>query len=335
MRIIFLNSLEKWSLGELMSTAQVWIGEEQGVWRIGWDELAEEEGDSTLWYEGESWAEMLHVYRYQLAGKLSGGYRPVIDGVFHESEGERAGMSQKLYCYCELNYNEELYEELTVWRRKQATATRKAPYLIASNRLLKLISAFVPQSEEELLQLPGVGEGKAAQYGGELLAITADKTQEHGFPLDWVKDKLDEEDFRSWLYKQKESRFKEEMTRYSQRSQLLKGIREGQRLEQIQETSGLVRREAVTLLEQLDKEGYDTDKLLNLELADVPEAEQTAVWNAYEELGDDFLKPVLRRVYGEESSLPGKGELERKYEQLRLIRIRYRRESKAGRIQSA
>ena len=335
MRIVFLNSLDKEYQGELISTAQIWIGEEQGLWRIGWDELHSDNVHNEIWFEGESWAEMLHVYRYQMAVKLASGYRAMIGGVFHENESGQGSLTQKLICYSELHMNEELYNILSAWRRKRAASQRKAPYLIASNRLLKLISTFVPMNAEELTQLPGVGTGKAEEYGSDVLSITEGWERERTFPLDWVEHELDEEDFRSWIYKQKEQRFKAEMEQFSQRRTLLTGIAEGLTIGQVQEQIGIQRREVVELLEQLEKEGYDTETILELELADMPKSEQETVWNAYEDLGDTFLKPVLQRVYGSEALLPVSGELERKYEQLRLIRIRYRRVGRSVVIQTA
>ncbi|ANS73646.1 helicase [Paenibacillus yonginensis] len=340
MRIVFLNSMER-RLQERAGhadLAQVWIGEEGGVWRIGWDEEGSAGTKGQIWFEGESWSEMLSHYRYQLAVKLADGFRPVISGIFHEEEGSRGMSTQKLYCYSEFNGNEELYAGLSAWRRQKAAAAGKAPYLIASNRLLRLISAFVPKSLEELTQLPGVGEVKAAEYGEEMLAITAQVERDWHFPLDWVEQELDEELFRSWTYKQKETRFKAEIERSSLRRQLLAAIREGRNLEQIQEAAGLSRREAIEQLEQLEKEGYDTEALVEQELTGLAQEEQTAIWNAYLELGDVLLKPVMQKVYGADTVQSGNGELERRYEWLRLIRLRYRRAAKgeaAGKPQSA
>lgn len=173
MRIVFLNSLEKRSSNAVSGGAQVWIGEEEGLWRMGWNETTAEGEQETIWYEGGSWSEMLHVYRHRLVVKLGEGYRPVIEGIWDEREEfQGRGMAaQKLICYSELHGNEEFYNELCAWRRKKASADRKAPYMIASNRLLRLISVFKPWTTEELLQLPGVGESKAAEYGPELLEM--------------------------------------------------------------------------------------------------------------------------------------------------------------------
>ncbi|MGG6312471.1 HRDC domain-containing protein [Paenibacillus macerans] len=331
MRIVFLNSLEKKDDGAMLKGAQVWIGEEDGVWRMGWNELSADGGQEDLWYEGASWSEMLHIYRHRLASKLGEGFRPVMEGIWDEKEelSGRGMAAQKLFCYSEMNGNESMYNELAAWRRKKASAERKAPYLIASNRLLRMISVFLPRTVEELLQLPGVGENKASEYGAELLEITKNGERARDFPLDWVEGATDPEVFRSWLYKQKEAKFRVEMEKYSVRRAVLEALAEGLKVADICARAGIERREAVELLEDLEKEGYNTDDLVNSELEEMPEGEQTAVWQAYEELGDALLKPVLQKVYGSEA--PDGGNLDMLYERLRLIRIRYRRHRDSAR----
>lgn len=327
MRIVFLNSLEKKENEAVSGGAQVWIGEEEGIWRMGWNETTGEGEQETIWYEGGSWSEMLHVYRHRLVVKLGEGYRPVIEGIWDEREElQGRGMAaQKLVCYSELHANEPLYNELCVWRRKKASADRKAPYLIASNRLLRLISVFQPRTAGELLQLPGVGETKAAEFGSELLDMmkAQEKERPGDFPLDWVGRGLDEEVFRSWMYKQKEAKFRLEMEKFNVRRQLLESLAQGLNLEETCARVGLERREAVEWLELLEKEGYTTDALIQIELKDLPAEQQTAIWSAFEEMGDSFLKPVLQRVY-DQDTLQG-GDLDQLYERLRLLRICYRR----------
>lgn len=326
MRVVFLNSLEKKENLGIACAAQVWIGEEDGIWRMGWNEIKDEEEQEHIWYEGVSWSEMLHVYRHRLVMKLSEGFRPVIEGIWDEKEDlhGRGMTAQKLVCYSELNGNEPLYLELCSWRRKKASSERKVPYLIASNRLLKMISVFCPQTVEELQQLPGFGENKAKEYGAELLEITQVIERATSFPLDWALSQLDEETFRSWLYKQKEAKFRSQMEKFTTRRNVLESISEGLCVEQIAVRAGIERREVVELLEVLEKDGYNIDSLIEGELKEMPEKEQAAVWKAYEEMGDTFLKPVLQRVYGQE--IAEGSNLEKLYEQLRLIRIRYRRQ---------
>ena len=63
----------------------------------------------------------------------------------------------------------------------KAASDRKAPYFVATNRLLRLISAFVPHTMDELMQLPGVGESKAAEYGLEWLEMMSGIEQSRPF----------------------------------------------------------------------------------------------------------------------------------------------------------
>ncbi|MDP4095511.1 HRDC domain-containing protein [Paenibacillus sp. P96] len=322
MEIVFLNKLSKSEKSDELGSAQVWIGEEEGIWCVGWRTAAVD----SVWYEGCSWQEMLSIYRYQLALKLAEGYRPLIEGVFHEpvESGGRSLFVQKLFCYSDLHPRDSVYSELSVWRRRQAAAENRAPYMIASNRLLKLISVFLPRNEADLLELPGVGETKVRTYGADLLAITSQVEQYRPFPLSWVEEELDAQDFISWSYRQKEQKYKLELDKYHQRQAVLQGSAEGLGLEAISRQSGLPRREVIEMLEVLVSEGYDVDNVIQSELSGAPEQEQTAIRAAYRELGDRFLKPVMQRVYGDQNSETLK--LDEIYERLRLVRICYRRD---------
>lgn len=329
MQIVFMNRMVN-EIEGADGSAEVWIGEEEGAWKLGWRELHADGGlQESIWYEGASWNEMLYIYRHELAVKLGEGFRPLIDGIMHEEEEQKGGTRriQKLYCYSELHCDEELYNELCAWRRKKAAAERKAPYFVATNRLLRLISTFVPRNANELLQLPGVGDNKAAEYGVEVLDMTSGRERRRDFPLDWVQDELDEQIFASWVYKQKELKYKQDLDKYRTKQLLLRGISEGKRLAQLEQESSLTRRELVEALEQLEKEGYDAELLIAMELADMPQAEQEEVWNAFGELGDTLLKPVLQHVYGQETAAGP--VMEQRYERLRLIRMRYRREAES------
>jgi hypothetical protein len=95
-------------------------------------------------------------------------------------------------------------------------------------------------------------------------------------------------------------------------------------LEQLKVNTGVNRRELIEAVEELERDGYSVEKLIQVELSNMPQKEQEAVWNTYVELGDLFLKPVLQKVYGEDFSA-AEG-LDTYYERLRLIRVRFRRE---------
>lgn len=330
MAIVFLNRMEIEREQEV-GAAQVWIEEADGLWSSGWSELdASGETGQEIWYEGAVWNEMLAVYRHQLAAKLAEGYRPVIRDTFQEflESGQRGRYTQKLVCYSELNADEELYKRLAAWRRAKATEEHRAPYLIATNRALRLVSTFLPQTIDELRELPGIGENTVQRYGQDLILQTAGMERKHSFPLDWVERRLDEETFEAWTYKNKERKFKREAERVKATRMLLQASNGGEEivsLTQISQESGLERRELIEMMESLEKNGENLDAIIAHELRIMPEPQQLAVRQAYAETGDTFLKPVLKKVYGEE--LPSEPGLDILYEQLRMIRIRCRREA--------
>lgn len=332
MQIVFMNRLTKAADETSGGCAQVWIGEEEGIWSLGWREFAagEDQADS-LWFEGSSWNELLGVYRHQLAVKMAEGYRALIDGAFHEEEQATARNQEqlKLQYYSELYGNETVHEELCAWRRRQSSAERKAPYLLASNRLLRLLSAYLPRTMEELLQIPGVGDAKAAQYGEEILGITSAAERSHEFPLSWVAGKIEEQAYVSWLYKQKEIKYRKQLDRLRLRRLILQGMADGLGMEELKERGACTRREVLETVEELDKEGYRVDPLIDRELSEMAPEDQKNAWEAYRELGDLLLKPVLHKVYGEQFAPAG--GLEPYYERLRLLRIRFRQENGAYR----
>ena len=62
-------------------------------------------------------------------------------------------------------YNEELFDQLRDLRKELATEQGVPPYVIFTDRTLHEMARFFPATEGEMLQLTGVGEKRAAQYG--------------------------------------------------------------------------------------------------------------------------------------------------------------------------
>ena len=62
-------------------------------------------------------------------------------------------------------YNEDLFDHLRDLRKKLATEQGVPPYVIFTDRTLHEMARFFPATESEMLQLTGVGEKRAAQYG--------------------------------------------------------------------------------------------------------------------------------------------------------------------------
>ena len=326
MNWVFMNSLQKRTEDDRVVQAQVTIGEDAGVWHVYWNEPgADGEPTEVCWFEGAGWNEMLTSFRGQLLLKMAEGYAPLLDNVVGDVQSMtgRAEWAQKLQYYGDAFKNEAVYESLREWRRKQASKESKAPYMIATNRLLAMLSAFLPQTEDELVQIPGFGPFKAKLYGKELLAITGAAPRETTFPLDWVPDRIDYAQYKLWLHQQQEAYLEREKLRKAQRSAVLEAAAGGGSLETLADSASLPRREAVALMEELEREGYDVDAIIAAETKELPAEQQARVMALFAQAGERYLKPILQKLNEEE--LWKDVQPDRAYEWLRLLRIRYRR----------
>ncbi|WP_259391321.1 HRDC domain-containing protein [Paenibacillus sp. 1011MAR3C5] len=270
---------------------------------------------------------MLTAFRYGVARMMGAGYEPILDGMLDSGRASVGSLPSMLQCYGELNADEALFQALREWRRKTAAAEKRSAYLIASNRMLWMISTYVPQSLEELKQIPGWGKSKQEAYGESIIGLTAGMERATSFPLDWVQERLDAEQYTAWLYKQKENKYKGIMDRQQEKRRILAVLQQSGGLDQLQTELKLPRRELLLRIELLEQEGYDVEALIQRELSAVPEEEQEQILEAMSSIGDQYLKPVLHQVYGEAAaSQPGK-PVEMLYERLRLMRMHFRKKS--------
>ncbi|MFB9330273.1 HRDC domain-containing protein [Paenibacillus aurantiacus] len=332
MQVVFMNTFERSLEQSQPIQAQLSICEQQGSWSVIWSGEEGAEEDQSVWFEGNSWEEMLAAFRHGVAVKMGEGYVPVIDGMLEERKPLAAASSMyaMLQCYGEINANAALFDALRDWRRAKAASEKKSAYMVANNRMLLMISAYVPKLPEELTQIPGWGESKLTAYGEDILKITAAFEQPLPFPLDWVTDELDPKLFTQWIYKQKENKYKAVLDRQSEKKRLLAAIAEGRSIVQMQTELDMPRRDLMEKIERLEVEGYDLEPFIARELADMPSVEQEQVWEAMTIIGDRYLKPVLHQVYGEE--LPAGQPVDMLYDRLRLIRLRFRRHDKADAV---
>ncbi|AZN42824.1 HRDC domain-containing protein [Paenibacillus albus] len=324
MHIVFLNTFEKVGSDREVDQAQLSICEQNGVWSVIWTVAAAEE--QSVWFEGGSWEEMITAFRHGVAVRMGEGYTPIIDGMLEERRSlDDGSLYSMIQCYGETNPNEEIFEALREWRRKAAITAKKSAYLVATNRMLWMISSYVPQQAEELLQIPGWGETRQAAYGEDVLAITQKFERQTHFPLNWVAEALDPKQYTGWIYKQKENKYKLLMERQHQKRALLQAIAEGKNIDELLAEVELPRRDLMDRIEKLETEGYDMEPLIERELSQIPPAEQQQLWDALLTIGDRYLKPVLHQVYGEET-MQGRGKtIDLLYDRLRLLRLRYRR----------
>ena len=67
--------------------------------------------------------------------------------------------------------DEELFGRLVEWRRETARARGLPAYIVFGNRTLEEIAAFRPRTEQELLDLYGIGPSKLDEYGEDVLEL--------------------------------------------------------------------------------------------------------------------------------------------------------------------
>lgn len=328
MNLVFLSSFEKTAEDTgVISSAQVGIAEEAGEWRVWWHESGEEEEQSAereSWYAGSAWDDMLAEFRLRIAVKRLAGYRPLVElpAGSEPASAARVAFIRKLEYYGEQHADPELYETLRRWRNGQAASEGKSPFIIASNRLLKMVSAFKPYTLEELRQIPGFGEQRVGLYGEGILAATSETSRSTTFPLDWVDGAIDEEETEQWVRQRLEQRRKDGSAKSEAKLKLKEAIAAGMTLGELEPMFSLSRRELVTRIEELDKEGCELEPLLAAELGQVPQTLLDRAWREFAVAGDRFLRPVLQRIYDVKTL--DEAALGRAYEWLRLLRIRFR-----------
>ncbi|WP_019421789.1 HRDC domain-containing protein [Paenibacillus sp. OSY-SE] len=306
----------------------VTVGEEEGKWIVLWEV---DGGASEVWFEGSIWAEMRAALRGGLAQLLSSGYRMVLGFVPDTDIHERRMKERQEWvnCYAQLYAKEEVYEQLAKWRREMASRLKRAPYWVATNRMLRLVSAFLPHTLEELKQLPGFGEIKIQSFGDDIVEITKQYERSTTFPLEWVQAAITEQQFAQWIYSEWEAKQRDELTKLTERRKLLEGIQQGQTLLQLMELLRIDRRELIMRIETLEREGYQVETLVEAELASMPREERQAIDMAFVELGDEYLKPVYIKAFGEAALEQATASVQANYERIRLLRLLHRRQKHA------
>ncbi|RAU97600.1 HRDC domain-containing protein [Paenibacillus sp. YN15] len=324
MQLIFLSTLECRSEDGSSVTAQVSITEHQGAFRVLWTgESRDGKGGQEDWFEGPAWKDMLQAYREGLWQKRLAGYYPLVDTSLQTSgEGAKSREQLMLQFYAETHHDPELFQELRKWRMQLAQKENKSAYIVATNRMLHMVCAFLPATVEELRQIPGFGKRKAEAYGHELLAITGGREQERmgGFPLNWVYGKVEQREFEAWLVRQLKLKEEQEEQRERVRRLVLEGVEAGLTLKELAEITRLPRRELVLLLEELDQQGYNMEPIVAAELTGMDADKLAAAGELFNKHGSRLLKPVFQEWYtGEELEGQDLGNL---YEKLRLLRMR-------------
>ena len=93
-----------------------------------------------------------------------------------ESRSSRGGARDAL------DYDSGLFEELRTLRRRIASEKGLPPYMVFGDATLQQMAYYMPQSEDSLSRISGVGAVKLAQYGDDFLAVIREYAGENNLP---------------------------------------------------------------------------------------------------------------------------------------------------------
>ena len=88
-----------------------------------------------------------------------------------------------------VNTDEELYNQLKMYRDKCANREKVLPYMIFTANTLKEISGRYPGNEEQLNDIGGIGKVKISKYGQEILEIVSQYILEKEITPVWKEKK--------------------------------------------------------------------------------------------------------------------------------------------------
>ena len=217
--------------------------------------------------------------------------RSPIMGQLQEVEERASKKANK----AELETNHALFALLRAKRKELADEAGVPPYVIFADRTLVEMAAFYPQSPERLLDISGVGQVKARQYGEAFLEVLREYCRKH---------KISE--------KTKEVRRPKDDSgrRYVQVAEAFNG---GESVADLMERYRVTAGTILNHLARYVEAGHKIRKVEELlALSSASPEQQAAVFATFEELGTALLKPVFDKLGGKPD-----------YEELKILRLCY------------
>jgi ATP-dependent DNA helicase RecQ len=217
--------------------------------------------------------------------------RETIMGIVQEAERVRKTREKKE----EIEYNHALFALLRQKRKEMADEAGFPPYVIFSDRTLIEMAAYYPQSHESLLNISGVGQVKARQYGDSFLVVIKAYCEQHGLKekqKETTRDKSDSN--RRYVL----------ISEAYNSGETIQGL-----MERYHVTQGTIFGHLTRYLSAGNtlQKGEDLQKLTST----TPEQQQ-AVFTVFDELSPTFLKPVYEKLNEELN-----------YDELKILRMLY------------
>ena len=193
----------------------------------------------------------------------------------------------------ELEYNHALFALLRAKRKDLADEAGVPPYVIFADRTLVEMAAYAPQSPERLLDISGVGQVKARQYGEAFLEVLRVYCRKHNLPEKTKEPRRPKDDSgRRYMMVAEAFNDGESVTALMERYQVTAG----------------------TILDHLSRYIEAGHKIRPAEdllaLSAASPDQQAAAFAAFRELGTALLRPVFDKLNGSLS-----------YDELKVLRL--------------
>jgi len=194
-----------------------------------------------------------------------------------------------------LDYNVELFERLRALRKDLADDADVPPFVIFGNTSLQEMAYYFPQNEKEFSLISGVGAKKLEQLGEIFLSVINDFAEENNISPKANPNKKQDKPA---------AKIKKEVPVFyvKTREQIAKKIP----IDRIAENQNL---QTATIINHIEKM-IEAGEKLDLEYLKSPKKKYETIKAAFEELGDEQLKPVFEHF-----------ERKYSYDEVRLVRV--------------
>ena len=191
-----------------------------------------------------------------------------------------------------LEYDSGLFEELRALRRRIAREKRLPPYMVFGDATLQQMAYYMPQSEDSLSRISGVGAVKLAQYGDAFLTVIREYAVENNL-----------RDSTAGLRPRRESRSaKNAGSTYEHTKNLLE---QGLSIDEVAQERDMSPSTIFAHVEMLVQTGENLDLRAHLP----PPDRAMRIQDAFHRVGDNRLTPV-KEMLGDDYS----------YDEIRLVR---------------
>ncbi|MDP4146355.1 MAG: DNA helicase RecQ [Bacillota bacterium] len=196
-------------------------------------------------------------------------------------KGEEKVILKEIIKVKKISSNNELFEELRILRREIAAEEGVPPYYIFADTTLKEMSTRYPLTEEQLLDISGVGESKLEKFGSKFIEIIEK----------YVIDKNIE---ISWIFKKK-TKLQIDGEKVKTHEISVNMLREGKSIKEIAKERECTVQTIINHIAKFLDEGKSLDTTIKFdELFD--EEQEKLVLSVVEQVGAERLAPIKEKL---------------------------------------